>query len=149
MHLFHDTLVSFAERRVIQMNKKQKTTLIIAFVAVLAVIGIIAAALNFRETQAGKKTFTVEVISERDEFSEKVECTSDAEYLGDFLRSYEPCIWEDSTYGFYLKGFYEMEEDLANQYWWSVLVNGESAVTGAEQIVLEDGGVYSVVYTLG
>ena len=54
------------------MNKKQKTTLIIAFVAVLAVIGIIAAALNFRETQAGKKTFTVEVISERDEFSEKV-----------------------------------------------------------------------------
>ena len=42
-----------------------------------------------------------------------------------------------------------MEEDLANQYWWSVLVNGESAVTGAEQIVLEDGVTYSFVLMQG
>ena len=45
--------------------------------------------------------------------------------------------------------FRQMEEDLTNQYWWSVLVNGESAVTGAEQIVLEDGVTYSFVLMQG
>ena len=131
------------------MNKKQKVTLVVAFAAVLSVIGVIAAVLNYQETQAGKKTFTVEIVSERDGFSEKEECTSEAEYLGDFLRSYEPCIWENAAYGFYLKGFYDMEEDMDNQYWWCVMIDGESAMTGAEEIVLEDGVTYSFVLMQG
>ena len=131
------------------MNKKQKVTLIVAFVAVLALIGIAAGAANHRRTQEGTKTFTVEIVSERDEYSSSEECTSDAEFVGDFLRTYEPCIWEDAAYGFYLKGFYDMEEDLDNQYWWCVMVDGESATTGAEQLVLEDGKTYSFVLMQG
>ena len=130
------------------MNKKQKVTLIAVFAAVLVVVGVIAGVLGYQKTQEGKKSITVEIVSERDEYSFSEECTTEAEYLGDFLRAYEPCIWEDSTYGFYLIGFYnqetnaEMKEDLDNQYWWCVLINGESATTGAEQIVLEDGATY-------
>ena len=124
------------------MNKKQKVTVLIAFAAVLAVIGIAAALLNKRDTQEGMKRFNVEIVSERDEYSGSEECTSDAEYLGEFLRNYEACVWEDRVYGFYLIGFEEMKEDLANQYWWSMLVNGESAMTGADEIVLEDGATY-------
>ena len=124
------------------MNKRQKVTVLAVFAAVLAIIGIAAMLLNKRETTEGKKTFTVEIVSERDEYSGSEECVSEEEFLGAFLRTYEPCIWEDSTYGFYLIGFHEMEEDLANQYWWSITVNGESATTGAEEIVLEDGATY-------
>ena len=141
-------MAAYTEREE-SMNKKQKAILIAAFIAVLAVIGVIAGVLNHRKTQEGAKTFTVEIVSERDEYSSTEECTSDAEYLGDFLRTFEPCIWEDAAYGFYLKGFYDIEEDMNNQYWWCVFINGESATSGAETIVLEDGAVYTFMLKQG
>jgi len=131
------------------MNKKQKITVIVVFAAILVVFGLIAGVLGYQKTQEGMKTFTVEIISERDGYSSKEECSSDAEYLGDFLRTYEPCIWEEAQYGFYLKGFYEMEEDMANQYWWCVMIDGESATTGAEETPLTDGAEYSFVLMQG
>ena len=87
------------------MTKKQKITLVSVFAAILVVIGVIAGVLNYRATQAGMKEFQVEVVSERDGYLEITDCKSDAEFLGEFLRTYESCVWEDSTYGIYIKGF--------------------------------------------
>ena len=120
-----------------------------AFAAVLVVIGVIAGVLNYRATQAGMKEFQVEVVSERDGYAEITDCKSDAEYLGEFLRTYEDCQWEDSSYGIYVKGFAGMMEDIDNQYWWCVTVNGESAMTGADEIPLLEGDIYTFTLMQG
>ena len=131
------------------MTKKQKITLVSVFVAILVVIGVIAGVLNHRATQEGMKEFQVEVVSERDSYSETIDCKSDAEYLGEFLRTFEDCEWEESDYGIYIKGFDGMLEDIDNQYWWCVSVNGESAMTGADEIPLTDGDVYNFTLMQG
>lgn len=131
------------------MNKKQKISIIAVFAAVLVVVGVIAGVLNDRETQAGMKTFTVEVTSERDGYSEVTECKSDEAYLGAFIRTFEGCEYTESDYGIYITGFDGMSEDIDNQYWWCVMVNGESATTGADEIVLEDGSTYTFMLKQG
>ena len=131
------------------MNKKQKITLVSVFAAILIIAAIVAGALNYREPQAGKKKFQVEVVSDRDGYSETTEYTSDAEYLGEFLRTMDGCEWQESGYGIYITGFDGMMEDLDNQYWWSVSVNGESSMTGADEIPLTDGDVYNFILKQG
>lgn len=131
------------------MTKKQKITLMSVFAAILVVIGVVAGVLNYRATQEGVKEFQVEVISERDGFSEVTDCKSDAEYLGEFLRTFESCVWEESTYGIYIKGFDGMMEDTANQYWWCVTVNGESIMSGADEIPLGEGDTYTFTLMQG
>ena len=131
------------------MTKKQKITLVSVFAAILVVIGVIAGVLNYRATQAGMKEFQVEVVSEREGYLEITDCKSDAEFLGEFLRTYESCVWEDSTYGIYIKGFDGMMEDIDNQYWWCVTVNGESVMTGADEIPLADNDTYTFTLMQG
>ena len=131
------------------MTKKQKITLVSVFATILVVIGVIAGVLNYRSTQAGVKEFKLEVVSERDGYLEVTDCKSDTEYLGEFLRTYESCIWEDSTYGIYIKGFDGLMEDIDNQYWWCVTVNGESVMTGADEIPLADGDTYTFTLMQG
>lgn len=131
------------------MTKKQKITLVSVFAAILVVIGVIAGVLNYRATQAGMKEFRVEVVSERDGYLEITDCKSDAEFLGEFLRTYESCVWEDSTYGIYIKGFDGMMEDIDNQYWWCVTVNDESVMTGADEIPLADNDTYTFTLMQG
>ncbi|MBQ8877650.1 MAG: DUF4430 domain-containing protein [Lachnospiraceae bacterium] len=131
------------------MTKKQKITLVSVFAAILVVIGVIAGVLNYRATQTGMKEFQVEVVSERDGHLEITDCKSDAEFLGEFLRTYESCVWEDSTYGIYIKGFDGMMEDIDNQYWWCVTVNGESVMTGADEIPLADNDTYTFTLMQG
>lgn len=131
------------------MNKKQKITLVSVFAAILVIAAIVARVLNYRETQTGKKEFQVEVVSDRDGYSKTTEYTSDAEYLGEFLRTMEGCEWQEFDYGIYITGFDGMMEDKDNQYWWSVSVNGESSMTGADEIPLTDGDVYNFMLKQG
>lgn len=125
------------------MSRKQKTILISVFAVIVILAAAAAAVLNHRETQKGEKTFTVEIVSERDSCEKSLTCESSEEYLGQFLRTFEECQWQESTYGIYIIGFDGMEEDTAKQYWWCVLVNGESSTTGADEIPLRDGDVYT------
>lgn len=131
------------------MTKKQKITLVSVFVAILIVIGVIAGVLNHRTVTEGMKSFQVEIISERDYYSETTDCKSDAEYLGEFLRTFEGCEWQDSDYGIYITGFDGMQEDMDNQYWWCVIVNGESSTVGADEVPLQDGDVYTFTLKQG
>ena len=131
------------------MTKKQKITLVSVFVSILIVIGVIAGVLNHRTVTEGMKSFQVEIISERDYYSETTDCKSDAEYLGEFLRTFEGCEWQDSDYGIYITGFNGMQEDMNNQYWWCVSVNGESSTVGADEVPLQDGDVYTFTLKQG
>lgn len=125
------------------MSKKEKGLLLAIFVAVVAVVGLIAWLLNNKTTQEGTKSFMIVILSERDDFAESAEYYSGEEYLGQFLRSFNACQWEESGYGIYIKGFYDMQEDIAEQYWWNVTVNGENSTTGADEIPLNEGDVYT------
>lgn len=131
------------------MTKKQKITLVSVFAAVLIVVAVVAGVLNHRTAQEGVKEFQVEVISERDSYSEMTDCKSDAEYLGEFLRTLEGCEWQESEYGIYITGFNGMRDDMENQYWWMVSVNGESSMTGADEIPLQEGDVYTFTLMQG
>lgn len=132
-----------------QWTKKQKITLAVVFIAILAVVGVAAGVLNKSQTQAGVKHFSVEITSERDGYSKTEECESSEEFLGAFLRTYEKCEWQESDYGIYITGFDGMKEDVDNQYWWCVMVNGESATTSADAIPLKDGDTYNFVLMQG
>lgn len=131
------------------MSKKQKITIVAVFVAIVLVIGIIAGVLNHRTAQEGTKKITIEVISERDEYSMTTERSTDAESLGEFLRTFEECEWSESDYGIYILGFDGMLEDIDNQYWWCVSVNGESSMYGADEVLLNDGDVYNFTLMQG
>lgn len=131
------------------MTKKQKITLVAVFAALLVIIGVVAGVVNHRVTQAGGKQFTIEIVSERDDYENTAVYHSDAEYLGDFLRTMDSCQYEESDYGIYITGFDGMEQDLDNQYWWCVSVNGQAATTGADEIPLQDGDVYNFTLTQG
>lgn len=132
-----------------QWSKKQKTLCVAIFAAVLVIAGAAAVILNTRQTQDGVKQFQIEVVSERDGYEKTTDCQSDAEFLGEFLRTFEDCEWEEREFGIYITGFDGMLEDIDNQYWWCVMVNGESATTGADGILLEDGVTYNFVLKQG
>lgn len=131
------------------MSKKLKITLVSVFVALVAVIAVVAVILNQKTTTEGEKSFEVQIISERDDYDETTKCQSDAEFLGEFIRTFEGCDYEESEYGIYITGFHGMSEDLDNQYWWCVSVNGESATTGADMIPLTDGDTYTFTLVQG
>ena len=132
-----------------KMNKKQKITLVSVFAVILVIAAVLAGVLNHRTTQAGGKEFQIEVVSERDEYSSSATYQSNAEYLGEFLRTLDICEWQESDYGIYIMGFDGMMEDMDNQYWWCVSVNGESSITGADEIPLMDGDVYNFTLMQG
>lgn len=132
-----------------QWGRKQKIIVIAVFIAVLIMAGAAANALNQRQTQEGVKHFVVEVTSERDGYLSSTDCESGEEFLGGYLRTLEGCEWQESDYGIYIIGFDGLKEDTENQYWWCVMVNGESAVTGADEIPLQEGDIYRFVLMQG
>lgn len=130
------------------MSKKTKMGITIGFVAVV----VIAIALVFATKttpNAGGKSFTIAIESERDGFSETINCKSDLEFLGEYLRSQDYVDYQDSDWGIYITGLKGMSEDMENQYWWCLYVNGESSMTGADEVALTDGDAYSFVLTQG
>ena len=125
-------------------NKKPATAKIIVavlFVAVLAVLAFFVKSKLYNPVEGGKK-FTITITSERDNFKETIECSSDLENLGQYVRTMEQCVWEESTYGTYITGWYDMSQDLDNQYWWQISVDGVVASDGADFAVLEEGKDY-------
>ncbi len=130
------------------MKNKKMLIAAVAFVVVVAVLlGVYF--LTRPEAQAGNKKITVTVVHSDGSAKDFVHKTNE-EYLGRAI--VEMGLVEDNQgpYGLYIL---EVDGEVAsweeNQAYWSVYVGDEVAVTGADEIVLEDGGVYQLVYTLG
>lgn len=128
-------------------NKK----LIIALVSVIAVIGLLLGVYTATrpDPNAGLKAFTV-VVVHSDGNAVEFPCESGEDYLGRAL--VDAGLVEDNQgeYGLYIQ---EVDGERAvweeNGAFWSIYIGEESATTGADEIVLTDGGVYKLVYTLG
>lgn len=90
---------------------------------------------------------TVEV-THSDQTTKTFEYTTDAEMLGDVLLSEGLVVGEDGDYGLMIsevdgeQAIYEVD----NAYW-ALLIDGEYAQTGADSTLIEEGVLYSLVYT--
>lgn len=128
-------------------NKK----LVIAIVALVVVVALLLGVyfLTRPEANAGSKEITVTVVYE-DGTTKDFVYKTDAEYLGTVLVDEGLVEGETTQYGLYIiavDGVSAVWEE--NGAYWAINVGDEPAVTGADQIVIEDGGVYSLVYTVG
>lgn len=128
-------------------NKK----LIIAIIALVAVVGILLGVYfgTRPATVEGGKAITVTVVH-KDGNSKDFSYHTDEEYLGPVLLAEGLVEGEMGEFGLFIKSVdgesAVWETDSA---YWSIYVGEEPAVTGADQIVVTDGAVYKLVYTVG
>lgn len=128
-------------------NKKLR----IALIALAAVVAIFLGVwmVTRPDPEAGMKSFTVTVVH-ADGTSKEFSYKSDAEYLGPVLLEEGLVEGEMGQYGLYIQKVdgeeAVWEAGAASGAFWNVYIGQELAVTGADQIVLTDGGSYKLVY---
>ena len=119
--------------------------------ALILVIGAMAAVwLSSRETAVeGGKNITVAVVHK--DTSEKIfRYRTDAEYLGQVLLEEGLIQGEEGPYGLMISVVDGETADWnVDKSYWALYIAEEYATTGADGIVLTDGGEYSLVYTIG
>ncbi len=102
-----------------------------------------------KDTVEGEKSITVQVKAPSQDFTFEETYKTTEEYLGNFLESENLIGFETSQYGRYIKSAKGIEANDAEQSWWCIWVNGESSVTGVDEIVLEDGSTYTLELKIG
>ncbi|MBR5513274.1 MAG: DUF4430 domain-containing protein [Ruminococcus sp.] len=137
------------------MKKKSGTKKIVIGIAGILILAILCAGMWFisqsakKDTVSGDKSITVQIVSERDNYNFKQQYTTDEEYLGNFLEKENLIGFETSTYGRFIKSAHGFEANDSDQSWWCIMVNGESSVTGVDEIVIQDGDVYQLELKIG
>lgn len=124
--------------------------------AVIALIALFCAAAVFvgayfatRGTVSeGSKELTIQIVHGNGEAKEFT-IRTDAEYLGDALLEHEELgiIGEDGPYGLYIREVDGEPCSDADQTFWSVSLNGESLMVGADSQPIADGEHYELVLT--
>lgn len=135
-------------------EKKNNKRLIIIIVSIVLLVGVCLGMFflykNTREKPVeGAKSITVQVESERDNYSSEEHYNTDEEFLGNFLDSQGLIGFDTSEYGRFITSVQGYESNTEEQSWWCVLVNGESAVTGVDEIVINDGDTYMLELKTG
>ncbi|MDE5855065.1 MAG: DUF4430 domain-containing protein, partial [Ruminococcus sp.] len=92
---------------------------------------------------------TVQIESKRDKYSFEQSYNTDEEYLGNFLDKQGLIGFNESEYGRYITSVQGYELNDEEQSWWSISVNGESAMTGVDEIVINDNDVYLLELKIG
>ena len=130
---------------------KKNTKIIIAAIAVIVAAALFLGIylLTRPETAAGDKHITVQVVH-GDGSEKSFAYDTDAEYLGQVLLAEGLIAGDEGEYGLYItsvdgeEAIYETD----GSYW--ALYEGEDyAQQGADQTPIQDGGDYSLVYTVG
>ena len=126
-------------------NKK----LIVAAIAVAVVIALMAGIwfATRPETEAGSKAYTVTVVH-KDGTVKDFSYRTDEEYLAGALLEEGLVSGEDGPYGLtVITVDGEAAVWATDNAYWSILVNGEYATTGASEIPVYDGNTYTLEYT--
>ena len=126
-------------------NKK----LLIALAALVLVAGLMAGLYLMTRPEAQEGTKTVQIVIVYEDGSERVETyETEAEYLSELLLEKELVTgYESQEYGFTIESVDGILLDWSkDNAYWALYVGEEYATTSAAGIVLEDGGVYRLVY---
>lgn len=98
--------------------------------------------------QGGEKEIVVQV-THSDGTEKEFTYHTDKEYLGDLLQQEGLISGTEGEYGLFVDtvdgetAVYEKDGG-----WWRLICNGEDAATGADGVVLENGGSYDWIYTV-
>ena len=128
---------------------KQKKYLI-ALAALCLIVAVMWAVWNFTRPNSNTelKQITVEVCH-KDETCNTFTYETDAEYLGEFLLEEGLISGTEGAYGLFVDTVDGESADYSvDGGWWQLLCNGESSATGADAVVLEDGSLYTWLYTI-
>lgn len=129
------------------MNKKILLAVIALVVVAAVMVGVYFATRP--EPVDGQKTITVTVVH-KDGTSKDFTYKTQEEYLGPVLQSEGLVEGEMSEYGLFITAVDGETADYSvDQSWWMLCVGEESATTGADAVVIEDGGLYKLIYTIG
>lgn len=137
---------NFILKGILTMEEKKKNNkrLIAGIVFLIAVcVGLLFVYRNTREEAIeGGKSITVQVESQRDSYSFNQTYTTDEQYLGNFLDKEGLIGFDTYEYGRFITSVQGYEAKDEEQSWWCISVNGESAMTGVDEIVIADGDTY-------
>ena len=126
------------------MNKRNWIVLI----ALVMVVGLLMSGCSILKPKGNNeiKNFTV-TITHKDGSQKVLTCTSDAEMVGDYLLSEGIVKGENGQYGLYIHEA-DGERAIAEEdgAYWAFYIDGEYALTGIDQTVLEDGKHYELRY---
>jgi len=128
------------------MKNKKTLIAIIAVVAVLAILLGIYFATRPTATE-GEKTFTLTVV--HSEGSKEFTISTDEEFLAQALIAEGIINDEGIETGMYFTVDGETASWEENQSYWAVYVGDTYATEGLNTLVIEDGGIYKLEYTIG
>ena len=131
--------------------KQTRSRPALAAIGFLLLLAVLAGVWRFSRpaAQDGEKIITVEVVH-KDGSEKSFDFQTDHEYLGAFLVEINLISGTESQFGIFVDTVDGETADYAVDHgWWQLLCDGEAAQTGADSIVLEDGSVYTWVYTIG
>ena len=131
------------------MKKNAKlTSVLLAFLALVSLFAGLY--LNARPTPvSGTKAITVHVVHS-DQRTKTFHFQTELNYLGELLQAEQLVVSEQGPYGLYIT---EVDGEVAtfniNGAYWALFDVDSYSMQGADTTVLEDGDMFSLVYTLG
>ena len=129
---------------------KNKKLVIASMVFVLIVGAMLGLWLSSRQdTDQGIKTVTVSVVH-GDGTEKNIQYETTAEYLGTLILEEKLAEGKAGPYGLEISTVDgELADWNTNKSYWALYIGEDYATTGADGVVLTDGGVYRLVYTIG
>ncbi|MCA0386851.1 MAG: DUF4430 domain-containing protein [Firmicutes bacterium] len=122
------------------MNKK---VLVVGLVVLLGIAAFFGYNQFFGpKAQEGAKTVTIEVVAESQSINQTFTYNTDAEFLYDLLVEQEEELQVTFIEGGFVNGLLGYTPVEANKEYFSLLINGEYAMTGAKETPVVDGDVY-------
>ena len=130
------------------MKDKKLWTGLLALILAMGVMGSIWLGTR-QEPAEGSKQITVTVVHS-DASGKRFEYRTAAGYLSQVLLEQDLIEGEESTYGLMINTVDGETADWnADRSYWGLYIGSDYATTGADGIVLTDGGEYSLVYSIG
>ena len=126
-------------------NKKMMILGLVLIVVIALMVGVFA--LSQQAPEAGMKHISI-VIVHKDGTEKNLGIATEAEYLADVLLEQELATGTISEeYGLTIESVDgETADWTADSAYWALYIGDEYATTSASGIVLEDGGVYKLIY---
>jgi hypothetical protein len=128
---------------------KNKKVIISVIALVLVAAAMLAVWLITKpKPEDGTKTITVTVVH-RDKSEVVKTYTTEEQYLGPVLVANGLVEDNRGEFGLYIQTVDGETADASEQGWWNLYIGEEASLTGADEIVITDGGTYKLVYTIG